>query len=187
MTPVDRALAPLKGLSPRGRAGLAALGGLLALWGVMVLSESVDARKSSVERLQAQLSARKAALTQQDWSIVADEAQRARRAAETQFWRATTAGIAAARIQGAMEQAARAANVRNPRIEVRELSTENGLLLFEAQITGEDRGGQFATYVEAVAGSEGEVRLTLLEFTGQTRRFTARFLAPALIEEGTEE
>lgn len=182
MTRASRIQAFYSELSPRARGGLLVLAVLLGSWILMILNDAVAEKRAGVTQARANLQARQIALSQEDWDTRAQEAAQIRAQAEAEFWRAPTQGIAAARIQGALEAAARAAGVTEPRIDVRLVSDDRGGALFEAQVSGADPGGRFATYIEAVAAADGDLRLSYLEFRSAQRGFTARFIAPAIID-----
>lgn len=183
--PVRTALATL---SVRGQYGLVVLASLAGLYALTALNEVNAETRLSLNAAQRQLAARQSALEQRDWAALAAEAESLTQAAEARFWRAPTAGIAAARIQGALEAAARAAGLRDARVQVMEAEAMDRpaagaeARLFEAEVTARDIGGAFAPFIEAAAGAPGELRAVRLDWDSRTRRFTVTFIAPALME-----
>jgi hypothetical protein len=174
-------------LSVRAQYGLVVLVSLAAVYALMSLSDANAQLRLSLDNTQRQLNARQAALEQRDWQQLAEEAEQLTARAEAQFWRAPTEGIAAARIQGALEAAARSAGLQNPRVRVvvaGELGsggTEAESRLFEAEVTARDTGGAFAPFIEAAAGAPGELRAVRLDWDSRSQRFTVNFIAPALM------
>ncbi|GJL96474.1 MAG: hypothetical protein DHS20C06_02910 [Hyphobacterium sp.] len=178
----------LGAISDRAQYGLVVLAGLGGLYALTSLNDANEQARLALNGAQRQLSARQAALEQRDWATLAAEAERLTNAAESRFWRAPTEGIAAARIQGALEAAARTAGLRDARVQVMETGQLDrsapgpATRLFEAEVTARDSGGAFAPFIEAAAGASGELRAVRLDWDSRTRRFTVSFIAPALME-----
>lgn len=178
----------LGAVSERGQYGLVVLASLAGLYALSSLSDANTQARLSLDNAERQLNARQAALEQRDWLALADEAEQLALAAEARFWRAPTEGIAAARIQGALEEAGRLAGLRNVRVQVIAVGTigrsESAAQtrLFEAEVTALDSGGAFAPFIEAAASAQGELRAVRLDWDSRTRRFTVGFIAPALME-----
>lgn len=185
MTPVRTALGTL---SERAQFGLVVLASLAGLYALTSLNDANVQARLVLDGAQRQLSARQAALEQRDWGALAEEAEHLTQAAEARFWRAPTEGIAAARIQGALEEAARTAGLNEARVQVIEAGEIErrapgpATRLFEAEVTARDNGGAFAPFIEAAAGAQGELRAVRLDWDSRTRRFTVNFIAPALME-----
>ncbi|WP_420434342.1 hypothetical protein [Hyphobacterium sp.] len=175
-------------VSERAQFGLVVLASLAGLYALTALSDANTQARLSLDNAERQLNARQAALEQRDWLALADEAEQLTLAAEARFWRAPTEGIAAARIQGALEEAARLAGLRNVRVQVIAVGTIGRgeaaaqTRLFEAEVTALDSGGAFAPFIEAAASARGELRAVRLDWDSRTRRFTVGFIAPALME-----
>lgn len=178
-------------LSERSRFGLIALLSLMGVYLIVNLDEANTRSGRSLDNLQRQLSARQAALEQRDWAALAAEAERLTGMTEARFWQAPTEGIAAARLQGALEAAAREAGLRDARVR---LATAGSIerhaagpetLLFEAEVSARDSGGSFAPFIEAATGAAGELRAIRLDWDARTQRFTLTFIAPALLEPGS--
>jgi len=184
-TPVRNALGAV---SERAQYGLVVLASLAGLYALTSLNDANEQARLALDGAQRQLSARQAALEQRDWAALAAEAESLTNAAESRFWRAPTEGIAAARIQGALEAAARTAGLRDARVQVMEAeeldrrSPGPATRLFEAEVTARDSGGAFAPFIEAAAGAPGELRAVRLDWDSRTRRFTVTFIAPTLME-----
>lgn len=171
----------------RAQYGLVVLVSLAAIYALMGLSDANAQLRLSLDNTQRQLNARQAALEQRDWQQLAEQAALLTEGAEARFWRAPTEGIAAARIQGALEAAARSAGLQNPRVRVVEAGalglneTGSETRLFEAEVTARDSGGAFAPFIEAAAGATGELRAVRLDWDSRSQRFTVNFIAPALM------
>lgn len=187
-TPVQNAL---DALSVRARFGLVVLGAIGGIYALLMLNDANVEAQRALDMAQRQLAARQGALEQRDWTALAAEVDALAQAAEARFWRAATPGIAAARIQGALEAAAREAGLNEVRVRV----VEAGVLqrhtpgpdvrLFEAEVSARDRGGAFAPFIEAAAGAPGELRAVRLDWDSRTQRFTVVLIAPALLEAGS--
>lgn len=182
------ARAALGGLSERAQYGLVLLASLAGLVAMTNLNDMNAQTSRALDNAQRQLAARQGALEQRDWAALAGEAESLTREAEARFWRAPTPGIAAARVQGALETAAREAGLRDARVRVIEAGPIERRApgpetrLFEAEVTAHDRGGAFAPFIEAAAGAPGELRAVRLDWEARTQRFTVSFIAPALME-----
>lgn len=175
-------------LSERARYGLVVLASLAGLYALTALNDMNTQTRVVLDGSQRQLAARQAALEQRDWAALAAEAESLTQTAEARFWRAPTGGIAAARIQGALEAAARTAGLGDARVQIVEAGALDRrapgpeMRLFEAEVTARDSGGAFAPFIEAAAGAPGELRAVRLDWDSRTRRFTVTFIAPALME-----
>ncbi|WP_339741415.1 hypothetical protein [uncultured Maricaulis sp.] len=175
-------------LTARAQYGLVVLASLAGLYALTSLNDVNAQTRRALDGAQRQLSARQAALEQRDWAALAAEAENLTQTAEARFWRAPTAGIAAARIQGALEAAAREAGLPDARVQVIEADVLERRApgaetrLFEAEVTARDTGGAFAPFIEAAAGAPGELRATRLDWDSRTRRFTVTFIAPAMMD-----
>lgn len=178
----------LGSLSDRAKYGLVILASLAGLYALTALNDANTQTRQTLASAQRQLAGRQAALEQRDWAALAAQAESLTQAAEARFWRAPTAGIAAARIQGALEEAARTAGLPDARVQVIEAEVLDRRApgpetrLFEAEVTARDSGGAFAPFIEAAAGAPGELRAVRLDWDSRTRRFTVTFIAPALME-----
>lgn len=189
---IDALVAPVRTalgtLSERAQYGLVVLASLAGVYALTALNDANTQTRQVLDSAQRQLSARQAALEQRDWAALAAEAESLTQTAEARFWRAPTAGIAAARIQGALETAARAAGLPDARVQLVEVGVMERRApgpetrLFEAEVTGRDSGGAFAPFIEAAAGAPGELRAVRLDWDSRTRRFTVTFIAPAVME-----
>jgi len=183
--------AALGALSERAQYGLVLLASLAGLYALTTLHDANAQASRALDGAQRQLAARQAALEQRDWAALAAEAESLTQNTESRFWRAPTSGIAAARLQGALEAAAREAGLRDARVRVMEAEVIEQRApgpetrLFEAEVTARDNGGAFAPFIEAAAGAPGELRAVRLDWESRTRRFTVLFIAPALLESGS--
>jgi hypothetical protein len=170
-------------LTPRAQMGLLVLAALAGLYALAELDSAAEQLRQELGLAQRQLATREAALEQIDWASLASEADIIAAAIETRFWRAPTEGIASARIQGALEASARRVSLAGARVTiVRARELPDGLVVFEAELSAQGRSGSFAPLLEAAASAEGDLRATFIDWTSANRRFTVRFLAPALIE-----
>lgn len=185
---LEPAVQAAQALSLRARYGVVALVALAAVYAEAQIRTASSQVLAELAQTQRQLAARQATLGQADWASLADEAEALSQAAEARFWRAATPGIAAARLQGALEAAAREAGLDEPRVRVIETGRlESGtadmdIRLFEAELTARDAGGAFAPLIEAAAGAQGDLRAIRLDWDEANRRFTLVLLAPVLIE-----
>lgn len=177
-------------LSKRAQWGLVLLAVLLAGWLVTELHTATELKRETVERRTLQLETRRLALTNTDWSVQAGEAQQAVAQIETNFWRASTDGIASASIRGEVEQIVRSVGLRRVRIELSEpmvVDDVDDFRLIEIRLDAEDRGGQFANVLLALEAASGTLALSSVEYSRQRRQFSMALVAPVLIvEEGGE-
>ncbi len=170
------------GLTPRAQLGLAVFATLVCVYALLEISDRTLQLEQQLDLAHRQLATREAALEQRDWTSLAAEAGQLADTIEARFWRAPTEGIASARIQGAIEAAARRVSLAGSRVSiVRAQTLPGGLVLFEAELSAQDRAGSFGPLLEAAASADGDLRPTFIDWTSANRRFTVRFLAPAMI------
>lgn len=171
------------GLTPRAQLGLTVLLTLACVYALMEVGDRSRQLEQELDLARRQLATREAALEQRDWASLASEAGQLADSVEARFWRAPTEGIASARIQGAVEAAARSVALAGSRVSiVRAQTLPGGLVVFEVELSAQDRAGSFAPLMQAAAMADGDLRPTVIDWTSASRRFTVRFLAPAMIE-----
>jgi hypothetical protein len=172
-------------LTPRAQLGLIALLALLALVALLELSSRNEQLRRDTLTVRTEYAGRLAALEQRDWTQVLNSAASELTMVEDRFWRAETTGLASAEILGAVEAAARRAELSAPRVSVlRSDLVGSDVILFEVEVTARSNNGRFATFLEALVESEGLLQPSELEWQGQNRPVTVRLVAPALVEGG---
>ncbi|AZU03105.1 hypothetical protein X907_0558 [Glycocaulis alkaliphilus] len=173
-------------MTARAQLGLAIFSAIACIYALLETGDRSNQLDQELDLARRQLATREAALEQRDWANLAGEAAQLADAVEARFWRAPTEGIASARIQGAIEAAARRVSLAGSRVSiVRAQSLPGGLVVFEAELSAQDRAGSFAPLLEAAASADGDLRPTFIDWSASNRRFTVRFLAPAMIESDT--
>lgn len=173
-------------LTPRAQMGLVLLLALLGVVSLMELHARNIQLKQQLVTVSTELAGRRAALEQRDWTEVLASSSNELSEVQGRFWTANTAGLASAEILGAVEAAARQAELNNPRVAVLRSDTLTpGVVLFEVEVIARGNQGRFATFLEALTQADGELRPSELDWQGQNRPLTIRLVAPARIEEPT--
>ncbi len=169
--------------TPRALAGLAALGVILAVVVLGDMSRMVSESRERVADLQRQKGLQEALLSGEDWSGRAEQAEAARREARSRFWRGETNGIVAARLQGAVEAAAREAGIERARVAV-EQNPEPlgaGAVVFEIALSGSDRSGQFLALYQTLSRTEAYLSPSSFSWNRNNGRLELTILAPAVV------
>lgn len=170
-------------LSPRAMIGAGVLVAMLAVILLGEFARAVDALRDEVEDLSREQRIESSLLTDQSWPVRARDLAANAAAAEAQFWRGETSGIVAARLQGAVEQAARDAELEQIRVQVAPRPTALGekAVVFELALDARDRRGQFLSLFQRLAEADGELVITRFEWSRRSGAMTVRIEAPAII------
>lgn len=170
-------------LTERAQLGLIVLAALVGLVAMMDMTARNAVLHQQLTTVRTELAGRQAALEQRDWNSVLADAEAEVDSVETRFWRGATTGLASAQILGAVETAARLAQLNSPRVQVlRSDALSDRAILFEVELTARSNGGGFATFLEAITEAEGELRAAELVWEGHNRPVTIRLVAPAIID-----
>ena len=168
-----------------GRAviGLSVLLAVLAAVGLSELAALNARLDDRVRDLRREHQLQTAMLSDGSWSQRAEEASRAVAQVEAQFWSGSTTGIAAAELQGSIEAAARAAEVRRPRVQVQSNPEDFGpqAVVFDASLNALDPDGQFLFVFQELARADGFLLQTSFKWNRRGGQLEMRMAAPAII------
>ena len=168
-----------------GRAviGLSVLLAVLAAVGLSELAALNARLDDRVRDLRREHQLQTAMLSDGSWSQRAEEASRAVAQVEAQFWSGSTTGIAAAELQGSIEAAARAAEVRRPRVQVQSNPESFGpqAVVFDASLNALDPDGQFLFVFQELARADGFLLPTSFKWNRRGGQLEMRMAAPAII------
>ena len=169
--------------TPRALAGLAALVVILAIWGLSELSSSVTTLRQNVEELERARRLELSLLNDQAWLDNAGDLQIRLEDTQDRFWSGATNGIVAAQLQGAVERAARNANLMRPRINVSGTPDALGedAYLFEVSIIAQDTNGQFLAFLQELGRSENLIVVSRFNWRRNNGALDIRLQAPAFV------
>jgi len=169
--------------TPRALAGLSALAAIVAFVAISDLSGAVSEKRQRVEDLRRDAQLQEALLDGEDWAQRAAAAEAERRRVRAQFWRGETQGIVAARLQGAVETAARDAGVERVRVAVGQAPDALGASasVFEIQLQALDRDGQFLALYQTLSRQDAYLPPTAFEWSRSNGRLRMTLAAPAII------
>ena len=170
-------------MTGRAVTGLGLLLAVLTIVGLSELASLTGRLDDRVRELRREHQLQTALLSDDGWSQRAAEAASAVEEVESQFWNGSTSGIAAAELQGALEAAARAAQVTRPRVEVQSDPEAFGpqAVVFEAAINAQDGRGQFLFLFQELARADGFLLPTSFRWARRNRQLEIRLQAPAVI------
>lgn len=174
--------------SPRALIGAGALVVMLAVILLGDFASAVGSLSREVEDLKREQRLERSLLADQSWPERARELSQAASDVESQFWRGETAGIVSARLQGAVEQAARTADLERIRVQVAPRPTPivGDAVMFEVALEARDQRGQFLSLFQLLSQSDGELVITRFDWARRTGALTVRLEAPAIISAQTE-
>ncbi|OAB56166.1 hypothetical protein AY599_28080 [Leptolyngbya valderiana BDU 20041] len=174
--------------SPRALIGAAALVILLAVILLGDFAAAVGEMRGEVEDLKREQRLERSLLADQSWPERARDLGESAAEAESRFWRGETAGIVSARLQSAVEQAARTAELERIRVQVgpRAEPLAGDAVVFEVALEARDRRGQFLSLFQLLAQSEAQLTITRFEWARRTGALTMRVEAPAIIAAAEE-
>lgn len=167
--------------TPRALIGLAALVLILMIWAFGELTAAVSSLKSDAEELQRARRLELSLLSDQGWLEQANALENQLDEIQSDFWAGSTNGIIAAQLQGAVEAAARNANLRNIRVSVESMPNPLGTHArsFEISLTARDERGQFLTLFQELSRSEHQIIITSFNWRRSNGSLTLRLEAPA--------
>ncbi|VXC81840.1 conserved hypothetical protein [Oceanicaulis sp. 350] len=173
--------------TPRAMAGLAALVIILAVWGLGELSANVSSLRQDVEELQRAQRLELSLLSDQNWLEQAADLQAQLQQTQAGFWEGDTNGIVAAQLQGAVERAARNAELTRVRVNVESAPDSLGAQAqtFEVSLTARDTDGQFLALFQELSRTENQLVITRFDWRRSNGALDIRLQAPARI--GTQE
>lgn len=170
--------------TPRAMAGLAALVIILALWGLSELSASVSNLRQDVEEVQRARRLELSLLNDQNWVQQARDLQAQLRETQNSFWEGDTNGIVAAQLQGAVERAARNAELTRIRVAVESAPDALGAEAqsFEISLTARDTDGQFLALFQELSRADHQLVITRFNWRRSNGALDMRIQAPARIQ-----
>ena len=170
--------------TPRAMAGLAALVAILAIWGLTELSATVSSLRQDVEELQRARRLELSLLNDQNWVEQAGDLQALLQQTQDSFWRGDTNGIVAAQLQGAVERAARNAELNLIRVNVESAPDALGeqARVFEVSLTARDTNGQFLALLQELSRTEHQLVITRFDWRRINGALEIRLEAPAIIQ-----
>ena len=169
--------------TPRAMAGLAALVIILAVWGLGELSANVSSLRQDVEELQRAQRLELSLLSDQNWLEQAADLQAQLQQTQAGFWEGDTNGIVAAQLQGAVERAARNAELTRVRVNVESAPDSLGAQAqsFEVSLTARDTDGQFLALFQELSRTENQLVITRFDWRRSNGALDIRLQAPARI------
>ncbi len=175
--------------TPRALIGLAALVVIIAIWALSELSASVSGLRNNVEELERARRLELSLLNDQAWLDNAGDLQIRLNETQEGFWTGATSGIVAAQLQGAVERAARNAELIRPRINVSSSPDQlgNEAVLFEVSVTAQDRNGQFLAFLQELGAVEGLIVVSRFNWRRSNGSLDIRLQAPAFVGDAEVE
>lgn len=169
--------------TPRAMAGLSALVIILAVWGLGELSANVSSLRQDVEELQRAQRLELSLLSDQNWLEQAADLQAQLQQTQAGFWEGDTNGIVAAQLQGAVERAARNAELTRVRVNVESAPDSLGAQAqtFEVSLTARDTDGQFLALFQELSRTENQLVITRFDWRRSNGALDIRLQAPARI------
>jgi hypothetical protein len=169
--------------TPRAMAGLAALVLILVVWGLSELSATVSSLRQNVEELQLAQRLELSLLNDQNWIEQAGDLQAQLQQTQAGFWEGDTNGIVAAQLQGAVERAARNAELTRIRVNVESAPDSLGAQaqIFEISLSARDTDGQFLALFQELSRTENQLAITRFDWRRSNGALDMRLQAPALI------
>lgn len=186
----DRLRAQIREQStPRALAGLAILVLIVAYIVFSDMSSTVSEMKSQVEEMQRERRLQLSLLNDNSWIEQSEDFQARLGAARQDFWTGSTPGIVAAQLQGAVENAAREANLQNVRINVEPNPSPMGnrAFTFEIAVSARDTSGQFLAFFQILSRTDNQLTIEQFEWRRLNGTMRMRILAPAILENPAEE
>ncbi len=161
--------------NPRLRAGAWAIAGILAVYGLLVQSDRVEAAHATYIADADRLVRARALLTRDDLpALLAEERERDQVLTE-RFWQAETQGLAQAQLQAAVGDIVGDLEFRNPRMQsgaILPVDYAPGLWRVQAQFTGTFEPGAELRVVHALATHPKKIVVDRLDLRARDRRMT---------------
>ena len=159
--------------NPRLRAGAWAIAAILAVYGLLVQSDRVEAAYATYAGDAERLVRARDLLTRDDLpALLRDERERDR-ALTGRFWQAETQGLAQAQLQAAVSEIVGDLEFRNPRIQsgtILPVDYAPGLWRVQAQFTGVYEPGAELMALHALATHPKKIVVDRLDLRRRDRR-----------------
>jgi len=188
MTPTQRLTSFIEQLqsqlTPRALLGLVFLAAVVSFLLVTELANNVERLRNSVDDLQRERRLEQSLLNDQTWIEQAVDLQNRLEATHQDFWRGPTSGIIAAQLQGAIENAARNADLRQIRVnvEANPLQLSENTVTFEISLSSRDSNGQFLALFQELSREGKQLIINDFEWRRLNGSLRMRLSAPAIIE-----
>ena len=161
--------------NPRLRAGAWAIAGILAVYGLLVQSDRVEAAYATYTGDADRLVRAKALLTRDDLAALLEAERERDRALTERFWRAETQGLAQAQLQAAFGDITADLEFRNPRIQsgtVFPVDYAPGLWRVQAQFSGIYEPVSELRVLQALVTHPKKIVVDRLDLRRRDRRMT---------------
>ncbi|WP_440958852.1 hypothetical protein ACFELO_01720 [Oceanicaulis sp. LC35] len=171
--------------TPRALIGLGVLIVIVVFWALGEMSASVTSLRQNVEELERARRLELSLLNDQGWLDQAGDLQTRLDQSQSVFWEGATNGIVAAQLQGAVERAARNANLTRVRVNVTPTPEPLGAQasLFEISMTARDTDGQFLALFQELSRTERQLVITRFNWRRSNGALDIRLQAPARVSE----
>ncbi len=178
MNALVAALARLRGelaANPRLRAGAWAVAAILAVYGLLVQSDRVEAAYVTYTADAERLTRARALLTRDDLPALLEAERERDSALAERFWQAETQGLAQAQLQAALGDIVGELEFRNPRIQsgaIIPVDYAPGLWRVQAQFNGIYEPGSELLALHALATHPKKIVVDRLDLRRRDRRMT---------------
>ena len=161
--------------NPRLRAGAWAIAAILAVYGLLVQSDRVEAAYATYTGDADRLVRARALLTRDDLPALLEQERERDQALTERFWQAETQGLAQAQLQAAVSDIVGDLEFRNPRIQsgaILPVGYAPGLWRVQAQFNGIYEPGAELLALHALATHPRKIVVDRLDLRRRDRRMT---------------
>ena len=161
--------------NPRLRAGAWAIAAIMAVYGLLLQSDRVEAAYASYTADAERLARARALLTREDLPALLAEERERDQALTERFWHAETQGLAQAELQAAVTEIVGELVFRNPRIQsgaIRAVDYAPGLWRVQAQFNGTYDAGAELEALHSIAVHPKKLVVDRLDLRSRDRRMT---------------
>ena len=161
--------------NPRLRAGAWGIAAILAVYGLLVQSDRVEAAYAAYAADADRQNRARALLTRDDLAALLEEERQRGGTLTERFWSAETQGLAQAQLQATVSEIVGALEFRSPRIQsgaVRPVDYAPGLWRVQAQFNGIYTPGSELLVLHAVATHPRKLVVDRLDLRSRDRRMT---------------
>ena len=161
--------------NPRLRAGAWGIAAILAVYGLLVQSERVEAAYTTYMADADRLTRAQALLTRDDLPVLLAGERERDGALTERFWHAETQGLAQAQLQAAVSEIVGELDFRNPRIQsgaIRPVDYAPGLWRVQAQFNGIYEPGSELLALHVIATHPKKLVVDRLDLRSRDRRMT---------------
>ena len=161
--------------NPRLRAGAWGIAAILAVYGLLLQSDRVEAAYASYAADADRLTRAQALLTRDDLPALLEEERQRDGALAERFWHAETQGLAQAQLQAAVSEIVGDLEYRNSRIQsgaIRPVDQAPGLWRVQAQFNGVYQPGSELLALHDIATHPKKLVVDRLDLRSRDRRMT---------------